>query len=114
MVVGITKIFTGCEGMTMTEKSTESSTPVQDVVMRRFWLFGGDFYYAAGGMHDFRGSFDTVEDAMKYVLVNPMRRTHPQYGPAEWWHVFDSDSKSIAAQSMQQAFGSEDFPDLSA
>jgi hypothetical protein len=40
----ITTIFTGCDGMTMTEKSAEPSTPVQDVVIwrvRRISCHGG-------------------------------------------------------------------------
>ena len=30
-----------------------------------FLLFGGNAYYPNGGWHDFKGVFDTVEDAME-------------------------------------------------
>ena len=33
--------------------------------LKRYLLFAGCCYYAEGGFADFRGSFDTVEDAKK-------------------------------------------------
>ena len=32
--------------------------------MKRYALFTGDDYYPRGGWDDFKGSFDTVEDAL--------------------------------------------------
>lgn len=31
--------------------------------MKPFWLFGGDIYYPSGGMEDFAGSFDSLDEA---------------------------------------------------
>jgi hypothetical protein len=33
--------------------------------VEKYWLFAGDNYYPSQGLGDFRGSFDTVDDAMK-------------------------------------------------
>jgi hypothetical protein len=54
--------------------------------MKRFWLFAGDHYYPFGGMTDFKGHFDTVEQAMKGNLRS------------EWAHVFDCETKLIVAK----------------
>lgn len=31
--------------------------------MKRYWLFEFDQYYPGGGMYDFKGDFDTIEEA---------------------------------------------------
>jgi hypothetical protein len=33
--------------------------------MKRYHLFCMDFYYPSGGLGDYKGSFDTAEDAFK-------------------------------------------------
>lgn len=64
-------------------------------ISRRYWLFSGDFYYPRGGMEDFRGSFDTVLDA---VMTAADERS-------DWWQVLDTktstlyDSYSVCAYS---------------
>jgi hypothetical protein len=48
--------------------------------MKRYMLFSGNQYYPAGGMDDFRGSFDTIDEAksyIKYDLVN------------DWYQLYD-------------------------
>jgi hypothetical protein len=32
--------------------------------MKRYALFAGDTYYPSGGWYDFRGSFDSFEEAL--------------------------------------------------
>lgn len=46
--------------------------------MKRFLLFSGDNYYPKGGWGDFKGSFDSLWDALM----------HPRDG-VDWWHVID-------------------------
>ena len=36
--------------------------------MKRFALFAGSNYYPSGGWADFEGSFDSVEEAQKFVF----------------------------------------------
>ena len=53
--------------------------------MKRYVLFAGDDYYPSGGAHDYRGSFDTVEEAKDAPT--------PAYSwnstPADWAHIAD-------------------------
>jgi len=51
--------------------------------MKRYWLFAGDNYYPTGGMGDFIGSYDSVDDA-----INSHARTNDPTG--EWGEVIDS------------------------
>lgn len=52
-------------------------------MLKRFLLFAGSNYYPAGGWQDFRGDFDTVEEAKDYLLYNPDTERN-------WWHVIDA------------------------
>ena len=38
--------------------------------MKRFLLFAGDHYYASGGWNDFKGDFDDVSEAKKWIEMN--------------------------------------------
>jgi hypothetical protein len=55
--------------------------------MKQFWLFAFEDHDAAGGMRDFVGSYDTVEEAM---------RAPTEY--RDWKHVFDSYSQRVVAE----------------
>lgn len=46
--------------------------------MKQFLLFGGDNYYPSGGWGDFKGSFDTVSEAVE------------SRGGGDWWHIVDN------------------------
>jgi hypothetical protein len=50
--------------------------------MKRFMLFSGRNYYPKGGMQDFRGSFDTLEEAES--------ENRKSLG-TDWWEIFDND-----------------------
>ena len=58
--------------------------------MKRYWLFGFDTYYPAGGMQDFEFSFDTLED------FEELREIKLERYPCDNYHVFDS-SKGVVA-----------------
>lgn len=55
--------------------------------MKRFMLFTYDTYYPAGGMNDFRGSFDDLEEALRHCAG--LSQT--------FFHIFDLKKNSIAA-----------------
>lgn len=57
--------------------------------MKPYWLFAGNIYYPSGGMGDFVGSFDTLEEAK-----NADRPGEPGY---RWAHIYDADSGAIVA-----------------
>lgn len=53
--------------------------------MKRFLLFAwGDIYQPRGGIHDFRGDFDTVEEARR-------ARAGLNLGSADCAHIFDTE-----------------------
>lgn len=56
--------------------------------MPRYLLFGGDQYYPNGGWDDFKGAFETVEDAW-----------HAHEG-WDWWHIVDTVSGEIVEDSQ--------------
>lgn len=58
--------------------------------MKRYFGFAGSFYYPNGGMRDFIGFYDTIEDATKgikdYLNENWVSSDY-------WAHVWDSETK---------------------
>jgi hypothetical protein len=63
----------------------------------RYWLFGGDCYYASGGMHDFRGAFASIDLAKQQAFF-------------EWWHVWDVVENKCVASSERQPFNAPAEP----
>jgi hypothetical protein len=63
----------------------------------RYWLFAGDCYYASGGMHDFKGSFVSIELATQQAFF-------------EWWHVWDVVEGKCVASSERQPFNAPAGP----
>jgi hypothetical protein len=52
--------------------------------MKRYLVFAGDRYYPHGGWRDFKGSFDTREEARKKAL---------EYGQKyDWQQIIDIHS----------------------
>jgi len=63
----------------------------------RYWLFAGDCHYASGGMHDFRGAFESSELAQQHTF-------------SEWWHVYDIVDGKCVASSERQPFNAPAGP----
>lgn len=57
--------------------------------LKRFFLFAGSGYYPVGGWEDFRGDFDTIDDARSVAKEK-------FGGSFEWWHIVDMDLGGIA------------------
>ena len=59
--------------------------------MKRFLLFTHDTYYPGGGWHDFKGDFDTKEEAeelgAKYLTWD-----NPQKWENDQWHIVDMET----------------------
>lgn len=62
---------------------------VSEVPPKRFWLFLNAEYEAEGGMDDFRGSFDTLQEAVEEV--NKMNHSDD----VEEGHIYDSLTHQI-------------------
>lgn len=79
--------------------------------MKRYWLFCGECHYAAGGMYDFRESFDTQREAVeagKTARIDPYSAY--RFDLVEWWHVFDSATREVVSESEQKAYGQDEMP----
>jgi hypothetical protein len=76
---------------------------------KRYWLFGGECYYAAG-LHDGRGMYDTIAEAVaegtRQRGVSGSARLQDVH---EWWHVVDIATGNIVAGSESQAYGAADL-----
>jgi len=57
-------------------------------LLKRFLLFAGDNYYPRGGWDDFRGSYDSLEEALAAPRHND-----------NWWHVVDSHLGTVVKGS---------------
>lgn len=66
--------------------------------MKRFLLFAGDKYYAAGGANDHQGSYDDLYEAIAAGQKELADRT------ADWWHVWDLVDDVIADKSESEAY----------
>lgn len=56
--------------------------------IKRFLVFAGDVNCPQGGWHDFKGSFDSVEDARAAVV--------PFSGDGFWYEIIDSENREFA------------------
>jgi hypothetical protein len=78
--------------------------------MKRYWLFGGDCYYARGGMCDLIGSFDTeaeAKEAFDSAKANGAIGLDPS--DISWWQIFDSvEGKVVEWQWAAHAAGLSD------
>lgn len=77
-------------------------------MLKRYWLFGGCCYYAAGGVNDFIQSFDTLEEA---VAVATELTEQPELDfEFQWWHVCDMVEMTKVVESEAEACGSYGLP----
>lgn len=65
-------------------------------------IFAGESYYARGGFNDFIGAFLDVESAKLIVEDNAEGPPRAQW---DWWHIIDSETLEVLAQSEAQAHG---------
>lgn len=56
--------------------------------MKRYWLFSGQIYYPGGGMDDFIGSYDTVDEAKAVFPAEDDYRY-------SWAHIFDFEKELV-------------------
>lgn len=51
---------------------------------KRYLLFAGEYYYPSGGFNDYKGSFDSIEEAISNVMSYH-----------DWYHIVDLDTLKI-------------------
>lgn len=69
--------------------------------MSRFILFAGNDYYPDGGMEDFYGLFDTVDDAIDFVKKDIGDVFHCGYNHGAWFHIVDRETLSVVFDSQK-------------
>jgi hypothetical protein len=83
--------------------------------MKRYLLFMGDDYYPEGGMNDFVGDYDTVEDAIQAEKEEHLKSFTPTsiYSESEflqskrqycWSHVYDTESKEKVCEKPHYTY----------
>lgn len=66
--------------------------------MKRYLSFIGAVYYPSGGMGDFKGDFDTLEEAVKFISKsvddNNYYETVEQQWKYIWANVWDTKTRT--------------------
>ena len=62
--------------------------------MKRYFAFYGSKYYANGGMNDFIGDFDSVDECMSSIVnANKKERPNDPLKSWDWFQIWDSETK---------------------
>ena len=72
--------------------------------MKRYLLFAGEAYYPNGGIEDFIGAFDTVQEAeveaqFRYPSNLYYTAGRPKY---DWWQVVDREDMQMFSGGTNQ------------
>jgi len=79
--------------------------------MKRYWLFTGEAYYASGGMQDFIGSYDSLEQAIddsKGEWRYSAYTKEDYFYEYDWFQILDSHESKIVSCSESQAHDADD------
>lgn len=81
----------------------ECIVPITSYIMKRYLAFNGSVYYPSGGIDDFLGDFETIEEAIEAVTEKVMEdQDHYEDEDVEdrwkyaWAHVWDSETRKKA------------------
>ena len=73
---------------------------VMSEISGRYWAFMGDAYYPLGGMEDFVGDFNSLEEAIQFIAqkakAENYRGTMDAYWCFAWAHIWDTETLSEA------------------
>jgi hypothetical protein len=67
-----------------------------------YMLFGGQCYYAKGGLNDLLLCTESAQDAISYARMLEETTGHKQDG-IEWWHVVFVDSATQTAVVVKRS-----------
>ena len=71
----------------------------------RYLLFGGEIYYAQGGMNDYLGGAESLDNLKDSEVLKNWGR---QDG-LDWWHIYDTQESCFVAGTTQQAHAAPDL-----
>lgn len=79
--------------------------------MKRFLLFAGPDYYPRGGWLDFRGSFDTEQDA-RNAIPDTFSKLRDSDGDG-WWDIVDTQTGQAITSNAERWAWEEDSDECS-
>jgi hypothetical protein len=56
--------------------------------MKQYLVFAGSDYYPSGGWKDFKGSFDSIDEAKKFLNTEELRSY-------DWWQIVDTTTQEV-------------------
>ncbi len=62
--------------------------------MKRFMAFYGSVYYPSGGMDDFVGDFDSMEEALEAINRKNAEGSDEVRWRYAWAHIYDTESRA--------------------
>ena len=71
--------------------------------MKRFYLFAGDDYYPAGGVGDYRNSFNTIDAAIDHFEAYNIKASMRGEMAWDWYQVVDSHNMNVVAHGRHVA-----------
>ena len=74
---------------------------ISNGMQKRFLVFGGECYYAAGGFNDFIEGFDLALDA----VVHCEKTQNGDEWDDRWYQVFDSKTNQVIWSSENEPYG---------
>ena len=92
---------------TSTDLIAISSGPHKAEVTIKPMIFAGWFFYPDGGWEDFRGFFDTIDDAKKWIQENLGQGGYP----LQWAHIVHNN-KIILKVSFDYRTETLDFEEV--
>jgi len=66
--------------------------------MKQFIAFAGFNYYPSGGIHDMKGDYDSIDDAVDRIKEWLIEDSGDNLEDAlihYWWHIYDVTNKTI-------------------
>lgn len=73
------------------------------MIMNRYMVFGGDYYYAQGGMNDYIGETNYISLALAEGL------SFLKSGSFRWVHIYDTEKRKIIAGTVSQSHNTDDL-----
>ncbi len=74
--------------------------------MKKYLLFAGHRHYPLGGVEDFHGDFDSIDEAKKWFGSNPDKISNPKSDYIDHWcQIVDKDTFEIVAKFEQKHVG---------
>lgn len=72
--------------------------------MKRYLLFSGSYYYPYGGIRDFKGDFENLQEVQNKVERLYKEEKHLVRMGYFWTHVYDSQAKKTIELNFKDKY----------